>query len=159
MLQVCLIKQNNFLLILRKITGKLGVGDKCEDKKISFQAIMVPIVNPKVVGAIILSFAIQLVSSFKSQVFFCALDYDIPFLVNLFVTPTLYFIFLLPISFGSVGIREGVYIILYGIFGVPVEVALLISFFNFSGMLLNNIIGGLVMFIFGTKKVFQKTAL
>lgn len=148
-----------FLRVLEKITGKLNIGDTAKNKNISFRAMMEPMANPKVIGAIILSFAIQLVSSLKSQVFFCALDYDIPFLVNLFVTPTLYFIFLLPISFGSVGIREGVYIVLYGIFGVPVEIALLVSFFNLFGMLLNNLIGGLVIFIFGTKKEYQGTAL
>ena len=148
-----------FLRVFGKIAGKLNFGDKSEDKNISFRAMMAPIANPKVVGVIVLSFAIQFVSSVKSQVFFCALDYDIPFLVNLFVTPTLYFIFLLPISFGSIGIREGVYIVLYGLFGVPVEIALLVSFLNLFGMLLNNLIGGLVMFVFGTREGCRETAL
>ncbi len=65
----------------------------------------------------------------------------------MFITPALYFIFTLPISLGSLGIREGTYIILYGLFGVPPEVALLISFFNLSGILLNNLIGGIVLLI------------
>ena len=58
--------------------------------------------------------------------------------------PVLYFIFLLPISFGSLGIREGAYILLYGLFGVPAETALVVSFFNLLGVLLNNLIGALL---------------
>jgi hypothetical protein len=67
--------------------------------------------------------------------------------VNLFVAPIFFIIFLIPISFGSIGVREGAFILLYGQFGVPMEVALLVSFFNLFGLFLNNIIGAL--FIFG----------
>jgi uncharacterized protein (TIRG00374 family) len=99
----------------------------------------------RIVVPVLLSIAIQIISSVKSQIFFRAIGYDISFLTNLFVTPLLYFIFFLPISMGSLGIREGVYITIYGLFGVPAETALIVSFLNLSGMLVNNIIGGLYL--------------
>jgi hypothetical protein len=93
----------------------------------------------------IFSFLIQLTSAVGNQIFFIAANYDLPFLVNLFATPVLYFVFLLPISYGSLGIREGAYILLYGAFGVPMETALLVSFFNLFGILLNNLVGGIIL--------------
>lgn len=137
---------------LGKIGSKFGFENKTRLSPASFQEMLAPVTNPKVLLIIALSLGIQLVSSVKSQVFFCSLGYDLPFIVNLFIAPTLYFIFLLPISFGSVGIREGVYILLYSLFGVPAEIALIVSFFNLAGMLLNNAIGGLVMFSSGSEE-------
>jgi uncharacterized protein (TIRG00374 family) len=93
----------------------------------------------------IFSFLIQLTSAVGNQIFFIAVDYDLPFLVNLFVVPVLYFVFLLPISFGSLGIREGAYILIYGAFGVPMETALLVSFLNLIGILLNTLVGGIIL--------------
>lgn len=93
----------------------------------------------------ILSFFIQLTTAVGNQVFFISMNYDLPFLVNLFVTPILYFVFLLPISFGSLGIREGGYILFYGAFGVPLETALLASFFSLLGVLLSNLLSALIL--------------
>ena len=120
---------------------------------LSFRQTLEPLIRPRILVVVALSFAIQFVSSVKSQIFFCALGYDLPFVVNLFAAPALYFIFFLPISMGSVGIREGVYVLLYGLFGVPAEIALLVSFFNLAGMLLNSAIGGIIMFLSNMKPV------
>jgi uncharacterized protein (TIRG00374 family) len=94
------------------------------------------------------SLAIQVVAAAGAQLYFIAVGYDIPFLVNLFVTPVLFFIFLLPVSFGSLGVREAAYIILYGMFGVPMETALLVSFLAMAGLLLNNLIASMVIMIY-----------
>jgi uncharacterized membrane protein YbhN (UPF0104 family) len=56
-------------------------------------------------------------------------------------------VFTLPISFGSLGIREAAFILVYGLFGVPAEIALSVSFFNLAGILLNSLVGGVVMLI------------
>ena len=102
--------------------------------------------RPKLLVYVFLaSLAIQFVSAVGNQIIFRAVGYDIPFLVNFFVSPIFYFIFLLPISFGSLGVREGAYIILYGAFGVSPELALLVSFINLSGNLFNNAIGALMI--------------
>ena len=142
--------------ILERIGAKLGLKDKKNLTPVSFREMLAPFTNPKILWIVVLSFGIQFISSVKSQIFFCSLDYDLPFVVNLFIAPTLYFIFLLPISFGSIGIREGVYILLYSLFGVPAEIALIVSFFNLAGMLVNNAIGGLVMFFDGSDKNYKK---
>ena len=105
-----------------------------------------PLRRPGILLAVVIfSFLIQLASAVGNQIFFIAVNHDLPFIVNLFVVPVLYFVFLLPISFGSLGIREGAYILLYGAFGVPMETALLVSFLNLSGILLNNLAGGIML--------------
>ncbi|MFX1501263.1 MAG: lysylphosphatidylglycerol synthase transmembrane domain-containing protein [Promethearchaeota archaeon] len=131
--------------MLEIISRKININLIGNNKHISFHSLIEPLVDKKIIIIIAFSFCIQFVSSIKSQVFFCSLDYDIPFVVNLFAAPMIYFIFVLPISFGSLGIREGVYIIIYGMFGVPIEIALIVSFFNLLGMLLNSLIGGTIM--------------
>lgn len=94
---------------------------------------------------IVFSFLIQFASAIGNQILFISVNYDLPFLVNMFVVPVLYFVFLLPISFGSLGIREGAYVLLYGAFSVPMETALLVSFLNLLGILLNNLVGGIIL--------------
>ncbi len=148
MLSLFLEKFENYVAqVLSKISDKVKMGEKFKIKKFSFRVLAEPLANPRITIVIALSFGIQLVSAIKSQIFFCALDYNIPFIVNLFAAPMIYFIFILPVSFGSLGIREGVYIILYGLFGVPIEIALIVSFLNLSGMLLNSMIGGTIMLV------------
>jgi len=91
------------------------------------------------------SLMIQVISAMGNQILFQSIGYEISFWVNLFAVPVFYFIFLVPISFGSLGIREGSYILLYGLFGVPAEVAVLVSFINLTGILLNNAVGAVLM--------------
>lgn len=112
--------------------------------------LLYPIYNPmNLMPAIGLTFAIQLSSAIGIQVFFLAQNYDLPLLINLFLMPIFYIIFLLPITFGTLGVREAAYIVLYGLFGVPAETALLISFYGLAGVLINNAIGGLLILSHG----------
>jgi len=101
----------------------------------------------------ILSLGILATAAICSQLIFMGLDHPISFLVNLFAAPVFFILFLIPISFGSVGIREGAFILLYGQFGVPMEIALLVSFFNLFGLLLNNIVGALFILKKGVKSI------
>lgn len=93
------------------------------------------------------SFALQFISAIQSQLFFEALGYDLPFLVNLFVAPLIMLAFTLPISFGGLGIREGVFILFYGAFGVPSEIALMVSFGGLLSVLLGHTIGLTLFFV------------
>ncbi len=148
MLSLFLEKFENYVgRIFSKISDKMQTGGEFNITKFSLRALIEPLVNPRITIVIALSFGIQLTSAIKTQVFFCALDYNIPFVVNLFAAPMIYFIFILPVSFGSLGIREGVYVLLYGLFGVPIEIALIVSFLNLSGMLLNTLIGGIILLL------------
>lgn len=101
--------------------------------------------------ALIFSFFIQISSSISAQFFFQAIGYEISFWVNLFVTPLLFLIFILPISFGGIGIREASYIVIYNLFGVPLEIALLVSFLGLFSIMLNLLIGGLVLWLNRTR--------
>ncbi|MCK4894012.1 MAG: flippase-like domain-containing protein, partial [Calditrichia bacterium] len=99
--------------------------------------------------------AIQLLSSFAIFIFIKALNYDLPYYIPMFITPVMFFIFLLPISFGSLGIREGAFIFFYGIFGMDQEAALLLSFLALSGRLLNVIIGAIILQVSSVKKIIE----
>lgn len=141
-----------FSSMLEKFVVRLRLEDKFKGAPIQLRAMMEPLtVLKKVIPILALSFGIQLAAAIGNQIFFRALGYDLPFIINLFISPILFFVFLLPISFGSLGIREGAYIILYGLFGVPAETALLVSFFNLSGLLLNNLAGGSLMLFSNVK--------
>lgn len=94
-----------------------------------------------------LSLTIYLVTAIQAQLYFQALGYDLPFAANLFVTPLLFLLFTLPISFGGVGIREGAFIVLYGAFGVPAEIALAVSFCGLLSILLSYGIGSVLFFL------------
>jgi len=110
---------------------------------------------PNIPVLLVLSFAIQLGISFAIYLIIKSLNYDLPYYVPLFVAPVLTFIFLLPISFGSLGIREGAYIFFYGIFGMDQEAALLLSFLTLSGALFTVIIGAIVMQVSSVKKIIE----
>jgi len=136
--------------IIKKISMKVEEISKSSDvmgsAHISFSKLFKPLTTPVPLSKIfLLSLTIQFVSAVGNQIFFRAVGYPIPIMVNLFLCPIFYFIFILPISFGSIGIREGVYILLYGFFGVPQETALLVSFLNFAGIILNQFIGALLI--------------
>jgi uncharacterized protein (TIRG00374 family) len=146
-----------FTKLLSKIIQKTNITVKEKKHDISFRERITSLTNKKILlYVLLLSFGIQVVSAIGNQIFFKALAYNLPFIVNLFVLPILFFIFLLPISFGSLGIREGAYIVLYGLFDVPVEIALIVSFFNLAGVLLNNLIGGILMLISNYKTINNK---
>lgn len=91
--------------------------------------------------AVGLSLAIYLVAAAQSQLLFHAFGYEIPFVVNLFITPLLFLLYALPISFGGIGIREGAFILAYSAFGVPAETSLIISFSGLLGNLISYAIG------------------
>lgn len=94
---------------------------------------------------------IRLSSGVANLIFFDALHTPVSLAVNVFVVSLLTIVFLLPISFGSLGVREGAFIVLYGMFGIEKELALTVSFMRLFGLLLFVLIGG-VIFIFVSKK-------
>jgi len=110
---------------------------------------------PSIPVLLILSISIQLVASFSIYLIIKSLNYDLPYYVPLFISPVMTFIFLLPISFGSIGIREGSYIFFYGIFGMNQEAALLLSFLTLFGAFFNVFIGAIVMQISSVRKIIE----
>jgi uncharacterized protein (TIRG00374 family) len=93
---------------------------------------------------ILLSLIIHVIGALQGQIFLRALGYDLSFLANLFVAPLLVLVLTLPITVGGVGVREGAYVLFYGVFGVPAETALLVSFCNLFTLMFGHVTGTLV---------------
>jgi len=139
-----------FNRFLKAAMKKIKINLPSKETKFPVQSLIAPLFHSNsYIKIILLSFSIQFVNAFKNQIFLISLGYDLPFIVNLFLVPIFFFIFLIPISFGSLGIREGTFIVFYGLFGVPPEIALIASFYNLCGIFLNMAIGGLLMFFKG----------
>jgi uncharacterized membrane protein YbhN (UPF0104 family) len=139
------------LTLLKRFADGFRLRAKIGEPDILLKAVIEPLTRPgQLLPMLLASVSIQLVMAVGNQIFFQALGYDLPFVVNLFVGPIMFLLFVLPISFGSLGIRESAYILLYGLFNVPPEIALIVNFFNLSGILLNNLLGGLLMMISGS---------
>ena len=110
------------------------------------------IINPRLlIIVLIISLINQVVGAVFSNIVFKGLGADLHFIDNLFAVPLLNIILLLPISFGGLGIREGSYILIFGLFNVGMETSLLASFILLSSTLLNVGIGGLI-YIAGSRK-------
>lgn len=96
-----------------------------------------------VLAIVISSFPI-LVVSIGHVIFFDALNVEVGFLTILFVVSILDVLFSLPISFGSLGVREVGYVFFYGSFGVSSEIAILVSTLNLIGIVNNSILGAIL---------------
>lgn len=93
------------------------------------------------------SIGILVVAAVCSQLILRGMGQEMDFLVNLFAAPVFFILFLVPVSFGSLGVREAAFILFYGRFGVELETALLLSFFNLMGLMLNSVIGALMIWV------------
>lgn len=103
------------------------------------------IVNPRLLWIVfVFSFANQFVGAVFSHILFTGLGADLKLIDNLFAVPLLNIILLLPISFGGLGIREGSYILIFGLFNVDMETSLLASFVLLTSTLFNIGIGGFI---------------
>lgn len=131
---------------LKAILAAIRAKERFDYTNLSTRDLLSPLASPRQFGPVLIySLAIQTGSAVASQLYFVAVGYDVPFVVNLFVTPFIFLALVMPISFGGLGIREGAFIILYRQFGVPMEIALLVSFFTLMGVLLNHMIGALIL--------------
>ena len=84
---------------------------------------------------------------------FLSLGIKLPFWDLLFANSVFFVLFLLPISFGSLGVREGAYIIIYGLFGIVPETALAASILALGGLLFTMSIGGIISLTENLKKI------
>lgn len=130
-------------VLARRVTARGSTPASFDERSpTSGTALMLSIFSPAVTLPIVaLSLLIYIVSSVQAQFYFQSLGYDVPFSVNLFVTPLLFLLVTLPISFGGIGVRDGAFILLYGAFGVPAEIALVVSFCSLLAILVSYAIG------------------
>ena len=109
--------------------------------------LLTPILKPNISTAVVMiSILIHIALSLANFYFFQSLNTPVPFMIHLFLKPIFSIVLLLPVSFGGIGIREGVYVIFYALFGVPMEAAVMVSFLCLFGSLVNSAIGGMIMF-------------
>jgi len=133
-------------IVIHAVVRKLWRSYAGRRRDLPWRDLLYPLAAPKHLLPIVgLSIAIQILAAIGHQICFAAIGYDVPILVNVFVSPIIFFVFALPISFGGLGVREAAFITLYGAFGVSAEIALLVSFYGFVGLLLDNAIGALMI--------------
>jgi len=106
---------------------------------------------------IVITFTVmmRLVMAVGGNILFRAVGIQFPLIVNIFTTTLMFIIFSLPISFGTLGIREGTYIVLFSLFGIESETALTVSFLALARLLLATFIGGIILLV---SNIRQKTA-
>jgi uncharacterized membrane protein YbhN (UPF0104 family) len=88
--------------------------------------------------------AIQVVSAYGGRLMLLAVGVDLPLVVHVFVWNLMFFIFLAPISVGTLGVREATFILVFGLFGVARETALAASFVGLASLLVTVGMGGLM---------------
>lgn len=109
--------------------------------------VFAPLVSPgKLLPIVALSIGIYLSLGVANFLFLEALGYQLPFVVCLFAISVLFVVVALPISFAGFGVREGAYIVVLGLFDIPPETALVVSFFSLSGALFNYAFGGILIY-------------
>jgi hypothetical protein len=93
-----------------------------------------------------------LLSSIILWGYFLAFDTPINFFYVLLVSTVTLIMGILPISFNSIGITEGLNVFLFGLVGVPLEISLAVTLAGRVSSLAINSLGGLLYFINGKIK-------
>lgn len=97
-----------------------------------------------IIKALLLSFVLQINVVIYYYLITKGLHIDVP-LVGLFmIIPVALIVMMIPISVNGIGLREAVFVVLLGIFGVTKEQALAFSFVVFILILIQGVIGGIV---------------
>ncbi len=86
----------------------------------------------------------QLIACYGGKLMVSAIGVDLHLLVHVFVWNLMVFVFLAPVSIGTLGVREGTFIVLFGLFGVTREASLAASFVGLASLLLTVALGGLI---------------
>lgn len=117
-------------------------------KKNRINELLQAMTNPRLLTLFVLySMGSYLCIALANYLFFSALQTPLPLAIHFVLRPVFLIILLLPLSFGGIGVREGAYILVYGFFGVSMEIALVAAFMNYFANLLNAGIGGIVMLL------------
>lgn len=136
-----------FEALARRLTLYTDRSEREEWPPGSGLGLMRTVVAPRVALPVaFLSLVVYLVSAIQAQLYFQGLGFEISFAVNLFVTPLVYLLISLPVTFGGLGVREGAHVLLYGAFGVPAETALVVSFCSLLGLLFSYGVGAVLFF-------------
>lgn len=94
-----------------------------------------------IVKAFLLSVLIQLSGIFAAYVLALGMGEPIPFLACLIFLPLVIVFTMLPISISGIGVREGAFVIFFGLIGVKPEVATALSFSWFLSFAAGSLLG------------------
>ena len=97
-----------------------------------------------IIGNIILSIIIQIISPLCIYFIACSLGLRINFVYFLIFLPIIGAITLIPISIGGLGLREGLFVVYFAKAGVIKQLALAMSLLSFSFIVIYGAIGGLI---------------
>jgi len=86
----------------------------------------------------------QIIASYGGRLLMLSVGVDLSLTVHVFIWSLVLFIFLIPVSIGTLGVREATFILVFGLFGVGSEEALAGSFVALASMLFTVALGGLV---------------
>ncbi|MBN2185131.1 MAG: flippase-like domain-containing protein [Candidatus Krumholzibacteriota bacterium] len=135
--------ESAIIKIMSKISGR---DRKSIEEKDYASTLIKPLFNWKIVlMAVSMTVIMRILTGIGINILYRALDVQLPVIVNIFVNTLLFYIFILPVSFGTLGVREGGNILLYGLFGVDVESALAASYLSLACVLLAISIGGIIL--------------
>lgn len=104
---------------------------------------------------IVITLISQGIACYGGWLMLLSVGVDLPLTVHIFIWNLMVFIFLVPISVGTLGVREGAFIILFGLFGVGREAALTASFVGLASLLITVGIGSLFWFWDGLYPIFN----
>lgn len=85
-----------------------------------------------------------------------SLGLGIPLKVFFVIVPVAVCVMLIPVSINAIGIREGIFVLLLGLFGVDTAQALAFAWLEYAVFLFFGLIGGIVFAFRKTGQTFQK---
>ena len=100
--------------------------------------------KPVIVGNLILSTFIQVISPLSIYFIACSLGLKVNFIYFLIFLPIIGAITLIPISIGGLGLREGLFVVYFAKAGVIKQLALAMSLLSFSFIVIYGALGGLI---------------
>ena len=76
-----------------------------------------------------------------------ALDINVPTLAMFIIIPLAIILMLIPISINGIGLREAIFVFLFGIYGVSVEAAVAFAWVALGMLLVQGVVGGIVFLL------------
>ncbi len=76
-----------------------------------------------------------------------ALDINVPVLAMFIIIPIAIILMLIPVSINGIGLREAVFVFLFGIYGVTVESAVAFAWIALGMLLVQGVVGGIVFLL------------
>lgn len=148
---VCIFHETTARWVLR-ILKVLMIGDIGSVLRLSFERLNL-YKNKKMLllKLLFVSFPIQIATIFIYKIIFASMDISVFFLVFLLSVPLIILISLLPISFGGLGVREGMTVFVFSMAGVPKDTALSVSLVYLSVIYLVSLIGGFFLIMRNVK--------